>query len=65
MPEDVAIIGQCLECETFIFEDDQYEDLGDDYFIHADCLPEDGPSEHAHRSGYESPNCGACKEEEK
>jgi len=40
MPNE-GIVGQCLECENFVFLDEAFENLGDGYFIHAECVPED------------------------
>lgn len=41
MLNEDGIVGQCLECENLVFLDEAYEDLGDDYFIHAECIPPD------------------------
>ena len=39
--DDYAILGDCLKCGGFVYDDDQYEDLGDGCFIHASCLEEE------------------------
>lgn len=40
MTSDV-ILGICVECGKFVYEDDAYKDLGGDCFIHTECLPLD------------------------
>ncbi len=36
-PEDGSTVGDCLECGQYIYEEDDYEDLGDSV-IHQECL---------------------------
>jgi hypothetical protein len=49
---DVATVGDCVECGQYVYEDDEYEDLGDDQMtdepitvIHAECLNQQGKQE--------------------